>query len=159
MMRALLLPLALLTIAGCAPKGAFPSLAPRPVEKLGMDEPLRVAAPVAEDPALIKRVAELLATARRGQRDFEASLPAARSGGAPMGSEAWVQAQQALSALEASRTPTLTALADLDALRAERASLPTSPADYQALLEAVEAVTILARTQQQQVDSLRESLG
>ena len=154
--------LLLLALAGCAAKGSFPSLAPRAAEKLSMDEPVREAPVAAPDNRLPARAAEWLAQARQGQAAFEAALPAARARAAAAGaatSESWIEAQMALSRLEAARAPTVTALAQLDALIAAQAGLPTNPDDLAAMQDVMETVAELARAQQEAIDRLRTSLS
>jgi len=157
--------LALLSVpllAGCAASGPFPSLSPRPAEQLSMDEPVRVAPVVAEDPQLRALVAGLAADARSGQAAFVAALGAARSrvgaaGGS--GSDSWIEAQQAISRIEAARAATVGALAELDALSIARANVPTNRDDFSALMAAVESAAALARDQQAEIDRLRGSLS
>nr|WP_295370968.1 hypothetical protein [uncultured Sphingosinicella sp.] len=161
--------LALPVLGGCATQGDFPSLAPRQVERdltggsapigcpgtEGEAAPVQQAeaqpAPVNPDPQLGARVAELLASARRGQSEFAAVLPAAnraaaRAGAA--GSENWIAAQQEISRLESARTRTVDALAELDALAIRRSDAPVAEADYQAVLSAAEEVRRLSEAQQ-----------
>lgn len=148
-------------LAGCAPKGAFPSLGVRPVEQLSFDEPAREAPVVAEDRELTGRIAELSGRASRGQSNFAALLPPARSlasAAGAMGSESWIEAQQALSRLEAARALTISALAELDRLVIERAARPTNAGQYQELGNALERANSLAQAQQAEVDRLRASL-
>src|SRR5687768_6735352 len=131
-----------LLLPGCAPKGAFPSLGVRPVEQLSFDEPVRRAPVVAPDSGLAARIADLSDQANRGQRNFDALLPSARaraSAAGGMGTVSWTEAQQALSRLEAARTLTVSALADLDRLAIERAAAPTNAAQYQQLSSALES--------------------
>jgi hypothetical protein len=157
---ALLIP-ALALAGGCAARGHFPSLAPRPAERLSMDEPDRQAAAVAADPRLAARIAALLADARRGQAEFETVLPGARSGAGAAGaagSESWIEAQKAISRLEAARALTVAALAQLDELGVERAALPTSAEQLATLLAAMQSAEALAAGQQGEIDGLRASL-
>lgn len=156
-----LLPLTVL-LAGCAARGPFPSLAPRAVERLGDGKPAVIPPAIPSEPGLAARVAELAAEARRGQVAFEAAFPAAAASVGRAGataSESWVVAQQAISRLEAARGPTLIALAQLDRLGVERASRPTSPADFQALLAALDSVAAMARAQTARIDRLRNALS
>ena len=162
-MRVLLAPLfPALLVAGCASGGDFPSLAPRPVEQLSMEEPIRVDPPVAPDPAFRNRIADLLARARAGDAAFERAYPRAatlaRAAGSS-GSDAWVQAQEAISRAEVARTETTTALADLDRLAIERADVPTNESDHAALREALSAAQALANDQHRRLEGLRSSLG
>ena len=161
--RVLLTPLLLgLLVAGCARGGDFPSLAPRAVEQLSMEEPIRVDPPVAPDPTLRARVAELFARARAGDAAFERAYaraaPLARAAGGS-GSDSWVQAQESLSRAEVARTETTVALADLDRLAIERADVPTNESDHEALMEAQQAAQALANDQHRRLESLRSSLG
>ena len=147
--------------AGCADRGSFPSLAPRAVERLSNDEPVRAAPVVAADPALRERIAELLRSARSGEAEFQSALSAARASVGLAGaaqSESWIEAQQALSRLESARAATVTALAQLDALSVERARVPTNAAEFEALLAAVESAGSLAAGQQAEINRLRSAL-
>jgi hypothetical protein len=149
-------------LPGCATKGTFPSLAPRAVERLSMEEPVRPVPVIPSDASLAGQIAELAAAARQGQSEFDRALPAARTAAAAAGgpgSESWIEAQQRLSRLEAARAPTVTALAELDALNVRRANVPTSPSDQAALRQATEAASALASDQQQIIDSVRASIG
>jgi hypothetical protein len=156
----LLLPM-LAWAAGCAPEGSFPSLAPRAVERLSTDDPVRIQAAVPSDPALSAQVALLLARARQGQAEFQAGLPAARAGVAragAAGSDAWVEAQQAVSRLEGARAETAAALTELDSLSIERAARPTNAGDFQALLSALEVAQGLADAQKGEIERLQGQL-
>lgn len=157
----LTLALALGLVAGCAEEGAFPSLAPRPVEQLSMDEPIRPQPVVASDPALAARIAELTALAREGEAKFAAERGGAEAAvaraGAPV-TDSWIEAQQAVSRLEGARAETAAALAQLDSLTVERAGRPTNARDFQALVEAVEAVQALADRQKAELDRLQGAL-
>lgn len=148
--------------AACATEGEFPSLEPRAME--GEDplaEPVRTRPAVAGEPALRARAAELVAEARRGDREFAAAFGRAsasvRSAGVA-GSESWVQAQQAVSRAEAARAPATGALAELDRLVAERAREPTNEEDFAAIRRALAEVEALAAAQQQRMDELRAGL-
>ena len=145
-------------MAGCAVEGPFPSLAQREVERERPTEPRYVPADVPADPALQARVAELLALARTGQRDFEAAFgpaeAAARSAGAA-NSDSWIAAQEQLSRVEAARAETTRALADLDQLALQRSNMPTSAEDYAAINSAIQDVQRLAQAQQLRLDRLR----
>jgi len=150
-----------LILPGCAPKGAFPSLGVRPVEQLSLDEPVREAQVVAVDSGLAARIIELSNQANRGQSGFDALLPAARaraSAAGEMGSESWIEAQQALSRLEAARALTVSALAELDRLAIDRAATPTNAEQYTELSNAVQKANSLAQAQQAEVDRIRASL-
>lgn len=149
-------------LVGCAGGGSFPSLSPRPVELLSFEEPVRTDPAVASSPALLERAADLLGRARGGDGAFEAAyaqaLPVVRGAG-PSGSDAWLQAQEAISRVEASRIQTTSALADLDLLLVEQADEPTSADDFAQLRAARDAAGRLVAEQQNRLDGLRASLG
>jgi hypothetical protein len=150
--------LAVLLLAGCVSQGPFPSLAPRAAElEDWSEEPLRAAPEVADDPALRARLSALLGEAKAGGRDFEADAPAAERAAARAGAEgsdSWLEAQQAISRLEAARGRTGAALADLHQLSLERAAMPTSDADQAILKSAIEEAEALAGRQQERIDRI-----
>ncbi|MFN3946334.1 MAG: hypothetical protein ACK4K7_15560 [Allosphingosinicella sp.] len=152
-----------LLAAGCVAPGPFPSLAPRAAERDGsVEDPVRAPVPVAGDAALRARVAALLNEARSGEAAFDramapAAAAAARAGG--QGSESWIAAQQAVSVAEAARAPTVTALAELDALALARAGQPTNQEDYEALLAAVAEAQRLSGGQSARLDRLRAAIS
>lgn len=150
-------------LSACIAQGPFPSLAPRPAEREDfLEEPVREVAPVAPDPALRARAAELLALARAGEADFEAAYPAAlaaaRNAGASE-SESWVLAQQALSRLQSARGETMRALAALDLLAIGRADQATNPDDFAAVLAALEAVEAIVAAQEIRIDAVRARIS
>jgi hypothetical protein len=121
-------------LAGCAESpGAYPSLAPRPIERTAIEEPAvtpaETAPPIA-DPAQNADVAAQLAAAEAAQAQFAAELEPARkaiavAAGQAVGSEAWVVAQQALSRLDQRRGPVTAALANLDAMLVASGGAPS----------------------------------
>jgi hypothetical protein len=145
-------------LAGCVSQGPFPSLAPRPAEREDWtEEPVRAAPTVADDPALPQRLAALREEAEAGERDFEADFPAAERAAAragPEGSASWIDAQQAISRVEAARGRTGAALAGLHQLGLERASRPASAGDVALLEAATGAVEALADRQRQRIERL-----
>ena len=158
-MRRLFSPIALLSLACCANGTVYPSLAPRPIEKLSLSEPAAPppAAPRA-NPALAARYAEIVATAKKGDADFQqeaglAHAAAAKGGHAAIGSDAWIAAQQAATRLEAARTPVTKARADLDA---ERTS---GEFDAAALDAAVAEVNAIDTHEREQLDGVTKLLG
>ena len=146
-------------VSGCATEGPFPSLAPREVERnVSLEEPVRTPLVVAAEPGLRSRAAELLALARKGERDFDAAYgPAARAAGraGAAGSESWTVAQEAISRVEAARAETIQALADLDALVVARANQPTNAEDFETLTAAFEQAQRIAQGQQARLERLR----
>ena len=160
--RPLPFPIALaaaLTLAGCVSQGPFPSLAPRPEEAtLSTAEPVRAEPQVADDAALRNRLGALVAQSLEGLTAFDAAYPAAdRSTAAAggTGSDNWSSAQQALSRLEAARSRTTTARAELDRIALERAGTPTSTADLQILERAITEAERITTNQQYRLDQLR----
>src|SRR3982751_3896982 len=111
-----------LCLSACTtpPSGREPSLAPRAAEAIDPRVPIPseiIAGPA--DPALAARIAALLAEARNGDAQFQAAVPNAEQQAASAGpaqSESWIAAQQALSALIATRAPVTKAIGDLDGL-------------------------------------------
>ena len=136
-MRRLLPILIILSLGGCTAVDA-PSLAPRAAEKIPIDAP----APYVEetgtaDPALAARLAPLIAQAESGHRDFTAAqqdVAKAAAAAGQSGSESWILAQQALSALDGKRLAVQDAAAKLDAIRFEPAN--AAPGNRQAIDQA-----------------------
>jgi hypothetical protein len=127
-----------LLLAGCAsdPR-TYPSLAPRPIEKLGFAEPeAATPAPVAPDPVLDDALAAITlrldaVVAGHDGDAARATAAATRARGAPIGSEAWLDAQAALATLDDWRAQASAIVTDLDRLASDRAG--TLAPDYPAL--------------------------
>jgi hypothetical protein len=154
-----------LLLAGCAAGGSYPSLLPRAAET-GDTAPAPPPAPpvAASDPAIAARLTQLVEQSRQGQQQFETALGAAdaqvaRAGAA--GSESWIAAQQAVSRLESARTPTVNALAELDAMAKTRAEagIATAQADLGAIGSAEEQVRALAEAQEREISRLGSALS
>ena len=151
-------------LAACAPPGPYPSLEPRPIEKAlaDTDEP-PVEAPIADEAGLPARIVALNAEVRRGQREFDAALPGARSAAESAGaaeSESWIEAQQALSRLEAAGAVSGKALADLDALAlAEEQSRRVSAGDLARLQQAIAAAQAVVDAQAAEVARIKGRIG
>lgn len=120
---------ALLSLSACAAAqdSAAPSLAKRAVEgRFDVAPPAVVVTPPGPLPAdLGGRLARWEADAAAAQQAFAAERNVAASlvsaaGGAPVASERWVVAQQAISRLVATRAPLTGALADIDRLYLDR---------------------------------------
>ena len=77
--------------------------------------------------------------------------------GVPEGSEAWLDAQAALSTLESLRAPTLIALADLEGMVIERGKAGQPP--YPALESAVAATDAMANAQADRISALEAALA
>lgn len=116
-----------LAAGAAAQTSGAPSLAKRPVEgRFDIAPPAVVVQPPGPLPAdLAGRLARWESDGATGQqgfaaeRDSTASLVSAAAG-APVASERWVVAQQAISRLIAARAPLTGALADIDRLYVER---------------------------------------
>jgi hypothetical protein len=163
---ALLLSLALL--GACAQSGSFPSLAPRAAERAAAapapaGQAAAEPAPPAADPALGARLNQLVADAQQGQQAFGTALVSAEAAVArgAARSESWIEAQMALSRLEAARSPSVTAQADFDALLRERngGGAPPSEADAAAIAVAAEQIRSLVAAQNEQLARLSTRLG
>lgn len=104
----------------------YPSLLRRPVESRNRDAEIAralAAQPVAKplDAAVLAELGRLNAQAAAAAQGFERNFTAsdrivASAGGAPVASESWVSAHTAISALDASRYDSVTALASLDSI-------------------------------------------
>ena len=128
-----LIPCCASLLAGCSTiDGTFPSLAKRPIEgKVSMRAPdILPDAPSAPASAAQRSAIDAaLARVRDGEAAFRKQLAAtgatiAAGRGAAPGSDAWANAQMAVSALEAARAPSVEGLAAIDRLRVEAEALP-----------------------------------
>jgi hypothetical protein len=152
-----------IALAGCtqSPNG-YPSLLPRPIEAQSLAEPERPMPVATPDAALDARIAGLTASLAAGNQRFataaqEAEAKVAVARGVPEGSEAWLDAQAALSTLESLRAPTLIALADLEGLVIERGKAGQPP--YPALESAVAATDAMANAQADRISALEAALA
>lgn len=110
--------------AACSTAGTYPSLAQREVERVGgqanpVPGPATVPAPPPPSADLTGRLDALVAAARAADRRFQTDRGAAEravAGAGGVASDSWSGASVALARLEASRSQTMTALADLDSL-------------------------------------------
>jgi hypothetical protein len=166
-MAALRAPLSILVplvlAAGCAAPGPYPSLAPRAAEKAyAEDAEERKPVPRPDDPALAGEIDRLLAEAKAGAAQFDSAFPAAQRAAGAAGaaeSDAWIEAQQALSRLESARARTTAAQADLDRLAVERAGAGTlGEADSERLRAAAAEIQALADSQADRLQRLGRSL-
>jgi hypothetical protein len=161
---AVLLPaLSLLALAGCARDGGtFPSLAPRPTEKLGFAEPeAPPAPPLTADPTLDARIAALTTQLGAAARGFDAALGKARAaagrpGARTAGSDAWLDAQTALSGLDDWRGQASGVAAEASGLAATRAQ--TLAPDYPALARIQAAAEAETTRQDSAIGKLQASL-
>ena len=123
-----------LLLAGCAAEQAsIPSLAPRPGERTGFDEPA-IAAPaaVAADPRLDAQLATAAGKLDTVARGFDAGAARAQaasaaSGARTVGSEAWLTAQSAVAELDDWRAQATGIASDLETLGGERLAAVGTP--------------------------------
>lgn len=158
-----------------AQRAPYPSLLPRPAESRDRDAEAAAAAqaaaatmtPVAADPALVTEVAGLAARARDAAAAFdriydEGSRSVGAAAGSTPGSEAWVAAQQWISALQSNRYGSVAALATLDTLYAGRADAdnPAQAAADLAVIAAARApVVAMVDSQNDRLDALSVRLA
>lgn len=150
-MRAILLSASLSTLAACqTPSGDFPTLMPRPIESRDDSITPRPAPAPTSDAATLSTITSALNEGEAAVREFDSAEPgvraaATRAGAA--GSDGWVQAQLALTTLDAARGKLTSAVSKLDSLlAAEYAAGRTPPADALTRQEALaEAATRQAR--------------
>ncbi|WP_375273120.1 hypothetical protein [Sphingomonas sp.] len=143
--RSLPLCVMLLPLSACAvPEGPYPSLAPRPAEKLGFEEPAPPPPAMAiRDPALDARLAYNARERAAAIKAFDAGAARAErlvsaARGAAAGSDRWLEAQIAIAELDAVRARHRDALGALEDLASARARdlQPAYPALEAALVEA-----------------------
>lgn len=164
-----LVPVLGLSLSACAQSGDFPSLAKRAYEDApAIEERIEVPAPEME--ALPADLGNLVAAAVRqsntAHQAFLKDLPAVRqrvsaARGAAPSSESWVVAQMQLSALEMDRSPSISALADMDALYMQRLGEELDGAEQGAaalIAKSRDRVADQVASQQQQIDALKSGL-
>ncbi|MDV3456290.1 hypothetical protein RZN05_04790 [Sphingomonas sp. HF-S4] len=152
-----------LALGGCTQgHDSYPSLLPRPIETQSLAEPERPAVPIPADPALDARIARVTSTLHASNQRFataaqqaEAKVAVAR--GVAEGSEAWLDAQTALSTLESLRAPTLATLAELEGMAIERGQ--SGKGSYPALDSAVAAADAMATAQGDRIGALEAALA
>lgn len=125
--RRLLTALALF-LSGCASAPqTYPSLAKRPIESAPVADVAPPPAAVPADPTLSAEIARYVEQADKGAAAFDAAHDRAdravrAAAGAAVSSDVWVAAQVAISALEAARNDSVSALASLDTLYVQRSN-------------------------------------
>lgn len=159
---------ALGSLADPAAAKPYPSLAKRPSESRDRTTPppQEATAPAAADPKLVADVDTLSKQGESGETAFRQQLDQGRkavttaSGTAPS-SEAWVNAQATISALDTARYDSVAALAGLDSLYVERQA-SADVARMSADLVVIDPVRVRALAmvdaQNDALDSLRNSL-
>lgn len=150
-------------VAGCMAPAKTPSLMPRAIERQSAAvEPVSVtpeARPI--DTSLAARIAALISEVQSGAAEFtkaEGSAMAIAAGrGAAAGSEAWIAAEQARSALQAARQRSAAALGELDALviaQVEAAADDSKTGGVEALRAAQMAAEAIVARQTARLDEL-----
>ena len=158
--RILSIAAALGLLTGCATRGDYPSLAPRVAEDAAQAGAADAGAPpVPVDAALDAQVAALLAQATAGHAAFDkaagqACSAIARGTGAAQGTEPWIAAQQAISAVDAARAPVLSAAAELDRLVIERGTATGPAVDLTRLAAAQERTSAMDAAEQARIAAL-----
>jgi hypothetical protein len=153
----------LFLLGGCAGDAVpSPSLLPRAIETQSLAAPELPEVAATPDAALDRQAAEATAALGRAEtafaaasRDAEAKVAVAR--GVAEGSERWLDAQAALSGLEALRAPTLTLLADLERSVLDRAQAGVAP--YPAIEAAAAAADRQATEQGDRILALEAALA
>jgi hypothetical protein len=163
---ATLAPMILVALSGCATPVDGPSLAPRAVERFTAAPPTPepTPPPIQDDASEQQRIAALVAQARDGDARFQAQLAAAdpivvQGASATMGSEAWVQAQQALSRAENMRTTVSQSLADLDALQIATVQNGNGTVTSPVLGDAISEVATIDVSEDRALQVLRDRLS
>lgn len=154
----------MLALGGCGQPVSAPSLAQRPVEKQSIDMPVTSAgeAEGAPDATLVAQSAALVAAARAGDAAFAAQrtqteTAVTRASGAAAGSEAWIAAQESVTALDAARGPVRDAASAIDALRAVPAN--AAAGNRRAINEAAASVAAMDDIERQALSALAARLG
>lgn len=158
-----ILPALLIGLSGCAqPAGDFPSLLPRAVEGQSLAEPDRPVAVATPDAALDAKIAEVTAALDDAEKRFaaaaqdaEAKIAVAR--GVPAGSERWLDAQAALSTLDALRAPVSSIQTDVERMIIERGAAGQPP--YPALRAAADRAVALSTKQGARITALETAVG
>ncbi|WP_422345634.1 hypothetical protein [Parasphingorhabdus sp.] len=161
-----LVPLLGLSLSACAMKeGDFPSLAKRPYEDIPAIPDIDTTQPAlmeALPPVLKNAVDKAVQQSDTAHESFLQRLPgvkksvSAARGSAPA-SESWVVAQVQLSALEMNRSPSVSALADLDSLYMKRLDEEFSGEEKGAAIliaRSREKVEAQVSRQQREIDQL-----
>jgi hypothetical protein len=164
-MRKLSLMLITASLGACAGPNAPPSLLPRAAEAI--DPRVPVERPANDRPvngALAATLAGLVAQAQAGDAAFgPAAAEAGRlaeAAGAARG-EAWIAAEEALSAAIAAREPTARALGDIDAIGAGKLQTQggLSPNDLAAIKNAGDEVGAIDQRQAAAIAAIKARLG
>ncbi|WP_298673549.1 hypothetical protein [uncultured Sphingomonas sp.] len=143
-----LLPLAALALLlGACAEHEYPSLLPRAGERLDFREPAPPPpAPVVVDPELDSRIAAARDSLKQAGEAFDNAVIRAErltraAGNAPVGSDAWLDAQTAMADLDSAHARQVDVLTDLEQFASDRALAlaPAYPALEQAITQAQQA--------------------
>lgn len=156
-------------LSGCAmQQGDFPSLQKRPYESEPvMDEPAAALPVLSSLPAAMRsKLDAAVAQSRSAHEQFLAGLPAVESRvaaarGAAVSSESWVVAHMELAALEMQRSPSVEALADIDALyreQLEREIAEDQSGGTLVIAEERDAVKVQVDRQQSAIEAMKDRL-
>lgn len=164
-MNRILLSALILSLTGCAEAGKYPSLNPRPIEAKAeglLADPTAPEVPLAPATAETRsKIDAALRLAQGGVSAFDAALPRARSAAnaaGAKGSESWINAQMAVSALEQHRGPVKSALADLEEVLRNTLSGPPGE-DIARVQEAIRTVESMNAQQEEAMTALLRSLS
>ncbi|RHW16578.1 hypothetical protein D1610_14350 [Sphingomonas gilva] len=154
------LPLALAAVACSSSTGDFPELGVRPIESRGDEVQGPPPSTATADPAVAARARAIAAESADAGAAFDAALPVARAKAAragPAGSETWIEAQLALTALDQARARTVSGLAEIDRLLVAEyaANRPVAPETAAVATE----LQVRAEQQAQAIEAVKESLA
>lgn len=150
-------------LSACGPQVSAPSLAPRAIEKRPIDLPAEGGEAVTPvDPTLAGRIAPLVASAREGDRAFarqraETEAAVAKAAGTAQGGEAWIAAQQTLSALDSARAPVRDAAGAIETMRSDPANAGSG--NRAAIAEAADTIEALDDAEASVLAALGKKLG
>ncbi len=166
-LHAMILTTCLMSISGCSTAVDHPSLAPRAIERFTAAEPAPTPSPPAilpEDASRRERISALTVQAVEADARFreglvEAQGAVSKGAGAAPGSEAWVQAQQAISRIEILREPVSRSLADLDALQVSAVQAEVGTDAAAELDTAIQKIGAIDAQEEQAIVTLRDLLA
>lgn len=156
---------ALIGACTTASNDGYPSLAKRPVEGTLSTRPPEAQPappPLPADASLTERIERYRSDAATGENRFRAALGTAQArarnaAGTGVSSEAWLEAQMAISAADAARGPSVTALASLDTLQATRINANDNVGTIE-LNEALATIGAMVDAQNRALHALNGSL-
>lgn len=161
---ALLISAAALALSACGASVQAPSLLPRTVEKQPIDMPVSdpVEAQTPLSPALRAAIDKQIEAAEAGDKEFAARRATAeeavaKAAGKGQGSEEWVQAQEAVTALESARGAVRDAAGAIDALRDDPANATSG--NREAIDAAAKRVGAIVDSEAGAVQALAAKLG